>query len=243
MTGRSAGRAEKRPVSFTRLTPEELIGPLNDVERVYAPAELFVQGRMELAKRHPRVSIVGSRAATDMGLRRARRIARLLAKNGVVVVSGLATGIDTAAHDAAISSGGDTIGVIGTPLDRAYPKESAVLQERIAKEHLLVSQFPLGSAVHRGNFPQRNRTMALLCEATLIVEAQDRSGSLHQGWEALRLGRALVIMESSAKDERLTWPSEFLKYGAMVLTEDSLDAFNEILPPITQDRSVERAAF
>jgi DNA processing protein len=144
----------------------------------------------------------------------------------VVVVSGLARGIDTAAHRSAIESGGRTIAVLGTPLDQTYPRENAELQRLIMEEHLAVSQFPSGHPAGRTNFPRRNRTMALLTHATVIVEAAEGSGSLSQGWECLRLGRRLFIMRAVADTKSLAWPREMRKYGAEVLarTEELLDA-------------------
>ena len=94
-----------------------------------------------------------------------------------MVVSGLAEGIDTAAHQATLEAGGRTIAVLGTPLDQVYPKRNAALQHQLMREHLCVSQFPVGSPIHRRNCPLRNHTMALLADATVIIEATDTSGA------------------------------------------------------------------
>jgi DNA processing protein len=123
--------------------------------------------------------------------------------------------------------------VIGTALDQPYPKENAKLQEAIARDHLVVSQFPFGYPSLPQNFPLRNRTMALVTDATVIVEAGENSGTLHQGWEALRLGRTLFLMESVAENPALTWPSEMIGYGAQVLSRENLDAVIENLPAFT----------
>ena len=98
------------------------------------------------------------------------------------------------------------------------------------REHLVVSQFALGKPVQRKNFPMRNRTMALLSDATVIVEAGEKSGTLHQGWEALRLGRLLFILESVASDPSLTWPTQMIGYGAQVLSRENLAFFLEDIP-------------
>jgi len=216
-----------------RIRPDDLLGPLNGVERKHAPEWLYLAGDRELLRTGPRVSIVGTREASRGGLNRASRLARELAAKGVVVLSGLARGIDTAAHWAAIDAGGRTIAVLGTPLDQTYPRENAELQRLIAEKHLAVSQFPSGHHAARANFPRRNRTMALLTDATVIVEASEGSGSLSQGWEALRLGRRLFIMRAVAENRALSWPGEMTKYGAEILarTEDLLDA----LPPGVED--------
>jgi DNA processing protein len=223
--------SESRFMSYRELTPEELLGPLNDFETKHAPGVLFVAGSTELLQCGARVAIVGSRKPTPEGIARARRLSRLLAQRGDVVVSGLGMGIDTAAHEEAIASGGKTIAVLGTPLDEVSPRENASLQELIMREHLAVSQFPCGKAVGRGNFPLRNRTMALLSDATVIVEAQEGSGTLHQGWEAIRLGRGLFIAKSTAENPVLSWPKEMLHYGAEILADGSLEVFFDHLPP------------
>ena len=210
-------------------TSEKLLGYLNSSERANAPEVLWYAGHPELLSQLPRVSIVGSRTASAEALRRAAKLAAQLVAHGVTIVSGLARGIDGAAHRSAIENGGRTIAVIGTPLDRAYPPEHAELQWLIAREHLLVSQFPVGHPVSRSNFPRRNRTMALLSHATVIVEAGETSGTLSQGWEALRLGRPLFIMRSVAEDQRLKWPRKMLDYGGLVLSE--AEEVRESLPP------------
>lgn len=202
-----------------KFTPAEVLRPLNDAERRNAPEELYLEGDVGLLRSPPRVAVVGSRKPTSLGLRRAVRLCRLLAAEGVTVTSGLAAGIDTAAHQTAISAGGRTIAVLGTPIDEAHPKANRRLQETIGRDHLLVSQFPPSHPVLRGNFPRRNRTMALLCDASVIVEAGDSSGTLSQGWEALRLGRPLFILKSVIDHNELKWPREMLQYGARVLEE------------------------
>ena len=132
---------------------EELLGPLTTIEKVNAPPELYAAGDLRLLRGGVRVSIVGSRKATREGLGRAHRLARDLAGHGVYVVSGLAAGIDTAAHVGAIDGGGRTIAVMGTPLNRTYPKENEALADRIAREHLLVSQFGPGTVTKPFHFP------------------------------------------------------------------------------------------
>ncbi len=178
-----------------------------------------------------RVSIVGHRKATPGGIRSASQLASHLSKRHIVVVSGLDEGIDTAALTSAIKSGGRAIGVVATPLDRAYPKQNASLQDMIARDHLLISQFPQGTPARRRNFVLRNRTMALISDATVIVEAGETSGVLHQGWEALRLGRPLFIARTAADDPGLTWPAAMLGYGARILADETLDELFDSLPP------------
>ena len=215
---RKTMRKGDEPVISTYATEELLGRSLNDVENLYAAKTLFASGPMEIPLPRPRVSIVGTRQASEAGLKNARLIAEALAKKGVVIVSGLAKGIDTASHKAAIVSGGQTIAVLGSPLDRAYPHENAELQKEIVAHHLAISQFKVGQAVTRSNFPIRNRTMALISDVTIIVEAGEKSGSISQGWETLRLGRLLFLWKSLF-EAKLTWPEEMVKFGAMKLSD------------------------
>lgn len=217
----------------TRVTAQVLLGrPLNDVEDKFAPRSLNVKGPMQIPLPRPRVSIVGARKASQEGIAAAGIIAKELARMEVVIVSGLAEGIDTSAHEAAIAAGGQTIAVIGTPLNKTYPKKNMELQQRIMHDHLVISQFPIGHTTTPKDFVLRNRTMALISDATIIVEAGDSSGSLHQGWEALRLGRSLFIWKSILKDTNLKWPEKMMQYGAMELS-DPTDAM-EVLPSTLQ---------
>ena len=218
---------------FDEYTAEELLGPLNQVEQKNAPARLFVAGDRDVLAIGARVSIVGSRRPSALGLQESSRLAGELVRLGVVVVSGLAEGIDKAAHEAAIEAGGRTIAVLGTGLDQAFPAKNRALQERIMREHLAVSQFPVGSPFGRTKFPQRNRTMALLSDATVVVEAGEKSGTRHQGWEALRLGRPLFFLERFYGETSAPWPREMVEYGAQVLSIDSLDLLFELLPERT----------
>lgn len=219
------------PTSMPRITVRELLGrTLNDIEEKNAPRELFFAGDPSLLGRAPAVAVVGSRQATPEGVEVARSLARWLVARGVTVVSGLAEGIDTAAHEVAIAVGGRTVAVLGTSLSDGYPAKSLDLQRRIMRDHLALSQFPPETPVRRGNFPRRNRTMALVSDATVIVEAMDKSGALHQAWEALRLGRPLCIMRSQRDDPALAWPRELERYGAQVLDAGDWDALEAALP-------------
>ncbi|MBP8299382.1 MAG: DNA-protecting protein DprA [Planctomycetes bacterium] len=213
-----------------RWTPEDLLRPLSEAEQKHAPRDIFVAGDRDLLRAGPTVAIVGSRDATRAGLARADKLARLLVHQGVIIMSGLAEGIDTAAHLAAMRNGGRTIAVLGTPLDQCFPAKNRSLQQEIMRDHLAVSQFPSGTKVGRHTFPIRNRTMAFLSDATVIIEAKDGSGSLHQGWEAIRLGRPLFLAKSMFDDATLQFPREFEHYGAEVLTDETLASLIEQLP-------------
>jgi DNA processing protein len=181
---------------------------------------VFVAGDLSLVKQ-PCVSIIGSRKASALGERLARELAQALVEAGIVVMSGLAEGIDTAAMAAAIEVGGHTVGVIGTPLDKAYPAKNARLQERVYREHLLVSQFAPASQVRPGNFPMRNKLMCALSDGSVIVEASEGSGTIHQANECVRLGRWLFIARIIIDDDKLSWPGRFAKYERLVALEDA----------------------
>jgi DNA processing protein len=181
---------------------------------------LYYQGAWELTETRC-VAVVGSRKASEDGVRRAQQIARALVKRDFTVVSGLAEGIDTAAHTAALAEGGRTAAVIGTPLGVSYPKPNAALQARIAQEHLVISQVPVlryaRQAVPQNRlfFPERNVTMSALTEATIIVEAGETSGTLTQARAAFYQGRKLFILDSCFERPGLTWPHKFLAEGAI----------------------------
>ena len=214
--------------SFKKISLKDLLGrPLNDLEEKNAPKALYVQGAIEFPLCGPRVSIVGSRKASLNGLANSRMIASKLVSNDVLIVSGLAEGIDTSAHVAAIEQGGQTVAVLGTPLDKTFPAKNFELQQRMMRDYMAISQFAIGEPVKPKNFVIRNRTMALISDATVIVEASDKSGSLHQGWEAIRLGRPIFIWKDILKN-RVTWHKKMVDYGAIVL-EDPADVI-EVLP-------------
>lgn len=167
------------------------------------------------------ISIVGSRDCSPEGLKRAAKLAKGLVAKGFTIVSGLAKGVDTAAMEAALEAGGRTIGVIGTPIDQAYPKENQALQDKVAQRHLLVSQVPFYRyatepfTAHKIHFPQRNETMAALSEATVIVEASDTSGSLTQARACVQQGRKLFILNSCFERPGITWPAKYERDGAI----------------------------
>ena len=209
----------QKGIKTSSYTLEALLGPLNEVEEKYAPKELFVSGDLPIPLPSPRSAIIGSRKASPEGLKAASDIAKTLVRRGVIVVSGLAEGIDTSAHETTIEEGGQTIAVLGTSLDHVYPQKNALLQEIIMRHHLAISQFPTGYPTQPKNFVIRNRLMALISDASIIVEAGDTSGSLHQGWEALRLGRPLFIWKSIIENSSVIWPEKMLQYGAMILTD------------------------
>lgn len=177
------------------------------------------------------ISIVGARKVTENGKRRAARLAKELVEKNFTIVSGLAEGVDTAAHKSAIENNGRTIGVIGTPIDSYYPKENKELQDLIAESHLLISQVPFYRYkkehfnLHRHHFPRRNVTMASISKATVIVEASDTSGSLTQARACISQGKKLFILDSCFNNPKIKWPQTYQKKGAIRVktTSDILD--------------------
>jgi DNA processing protein len=186
---------------------------------------LYYSGDLGLISR-PCVSIVGAREASAQGRTRATRLARELVQRGVVIVSGLAKGIDTAAHLSTLASGGRTVAVIGTPLSKVSPVDNAPIQETIWRDHLLITPFPEGREVFPSNFPKRNRVMAALSDATVIVEANDDSGTLHQAVACQKLGRWLFILKSVV--EAREWPKRFLHIRNTVVLERTEQIFDAL---------------
>ncbi|MCA8165189.1 DNA-processing protein DprA [Burkholderia cepacia] len=186
------------------------------------PIEFFYsRGWFDLAFSHRSVAVVGTRSPSPEGIRRARKLVRMLVDEDITVFSGLAAGIDTIAHTTALERGGRTVAVIGTPITEVYPRENFELQETIAREHLVVSQVPIlryARQTFRGNrlfFPERNATMSALTDATIIVEAGETSGTLYQARAALHQKRKLFILDSCFHNPALTWPARFVEKGAI----------------------------
>lgn len=167
------------------------------------------------------MAVVGTRRPTPEGISRTKYLVKRLVKDKIVVVSGLARGIDTTVHNAAIENGGQTIAVIGTPLNCYYPPENKELQKRIAAEYLVISQVPFSRYAkqnyqkNRLFFPERNVTMSALTQATVIVEAGETSGTLIQAKAALSQKRKLFILENNFLNPALTWPKKFEALGAI----------------------------
>ena len=194
------------------------------------PPFLFYRGELDQGDAHS-VAVVGTRKPTTSGLRRARDIAAGLARQGTTVVSGLAEGIDSAAHTAAMDAGGRTVAVIGTGIRRHYPTTNRELQEQIGREHLVLSQFWPDSAPTRRSFPMRNAVMSGYAAATVVVEAAYRSGARMQARLALEHGRPVFLLDSLLDHD---WAQNYaLRPGAHVVhdAEGVLAVLDEILIP------------
>ena len=144
----------------TGVAPEVILGPLNKVEARFAPKQVFYRGDLEILQQAPRISVIGSRSADHNALHRTKVLSKTIVTHGGVVVSGLAHGVDTAAHKEAIERGGRTIAIVGTPPDDCYPKENTMLQERIGRDHLLLSQFAPGTPVTKKRGDRANSSIA-----------------------------------------------------------------------------------
>ena len=193
------------------------------------PAVLFLRGNpvrgLAAFSRGPAVAIVGSRKASPHAIQMAQELGRGLAVAGVTVVSGLALGVDAGAHVGAFDGGGFPVAVLGGGPDVVYPRANARLQGRIEAEGLLMSELPPGQRPFRWSFPARNRIMAGLCEATVVVEAAEGSGSLITTEFAEDLGRIVGAVPGPALWERSKGSNALLRSGAVVITrtEDILD--------------------
>lgn len=197
------------------------IGLLDD----QIPASLFYyKGDIGLLDSR-KISIVGARSAGRDGLKRAARIAKELVEQDFTIISGLAEGVDTAALTAAVENKGQVVAVIGTPINQYYPKKNKDLQDQIAMGHLLISEVPFlryrgeHFKMHRQHFPLRNRIMSALSEATVIVEASEKSGTLTQARAAIQQGRKLFILNSCFENTDISWPAFYEKKGAIRVRE------------------------
>ncbi len=204
-----------------------LLRPLPD-----RPPVLTVRGEVELLQR-PAVAVVGARNASLNGKAFARSLAQELAGAGLVVVSGLARGIDTAAHDGALAAGGATVAVIAAGIDVAYPPENAQLMARIAAEGAVVSERPLGAAARAKDFPRRNRVIAGLALGTVVVEAAPASGSLITARLAVEYGREVMAVPGSPQDPRHRGTNQLLREGAHLI-ESAADVMAVLEPLLRQ---------
>lgn len=204
--------------------------PQRLLESVDPPSLLYVNGDPTYLN-HPAIGIVGSRNATPQGLENARAFARVLADAGFSVVSGLALGIDAAAHEGALRSDtrSGTIAVIGTGIDRVYPASNKKLAHLITGNGCIVSEFPLGTAATASNFPRRNRLIAGLGQACLVVEAAPASGSLITARLAGELGRDIFAIPGSIHAPQYKGCHALIKQGAK-LVECAQDILEELSP-------------
>lgn len=189
------------------------------------PLILFYEGNLDALKL-PSLSVVGTRLATPYGLETIRHLLPTVISKGISIVSGLAQGIDVMAHQITFAACGVPIGVIGTGLDVVYPNRHAALQKQIANSGLLISEYPADSKPLRSHFPERNRIIAGLSSATLVIEAKKRSGNLITANLALQNNRDVLAVPGSIFSETAQGTNELLSLGAklVVQPEDILES-------------------
>ncbi len=183
------------------------------------PVTLWTAGRPAALAHAPRVAVVGTRASTALGERTTRRLVDALAECGASVVSGLARGIDTAAHAAALGAGAPTVAVLGTGVDVPYPRQNARLYDRVVAAGVVVAELPPGTTAVPGAFPRRNRIVAALADLVVVVEAPHRSGALITAAIAADLGRAVAAVPGSVESPTAAGTNLLLRDGAHVLAD------------------------
>ncbi|TWU17407.1 hypothetical protein Pla52o_52110 [Novipirellula galeiformis] len=198
-----------------------------------APPILFVHGEI-LANDELAVAIVGTRHATTYGLKQAERFGYAMARAGVTVVSGMARGIDSAAHEGALNGGGRTIAVLGSGLAEIYPSEHKPLAEKIAANGAVISEYAPHTKPHAGTFPQRNRLIAGLSLATLVIEAPDRSGALITARLACELNREVMALPGPVTSRMSRGCNQLIRDGAKLVQtiEDLLEGIGPMGSPI-----------
>lgn len=196
------------------------------------PLALYVRGAFLPADDHS-LGMVGSRKATHYGLNVADRLAYQLAQTGFTIVSGLARGIDTAAHQGALKAKGRTIAVLGAAIDQLYPPENAELADAIAQHGAVISEYPLGRQADRQTFPYRNRIISGLSQGVVVVEAGFKSGSLHTADAALEQGRSVFAVPGRIDHPSAKGTNFLIKNGAKLVDNvgDILEEFELLIPP------------
>ncbi|PZG18991.1 DNA processing protein DprA [Micromonospora craterilacus] len=192
------------------------------------PPFLFVRGAFAEADLRS-VAVVGTREATEDGVKRSGRMARLLVEEGVTVVSGLARGIDTAAHWATLSAGGRTLAVIGTGIRRCYPAENRELAEHIARDGAIVSQFWPDAPGATYTFPRRNVTMSGIAQGTVVIEASKTSGAKMQARLALEHGKKVFLLKSLTESQE--WARKYVATRSAIKVDDVADVVKQLNDP------------
>ena len=221
----AAAAAEPRAV----ITLGDPLYPPALLETADPPLLLYTQGRTELLRAEA-MAVVGSRNPTRQGIDNAREFSASLSQAGLTVVSGMALGIDAAAHEGGLDGAGSTVAVVGTGLDRVYPRRNLSLAHRIAQQGLMLSEFALGTPPLPANFPIRNRIIAGLSRGTLVVEAALQSGSLITARLALEAGRDVFAIPGSIHSPQSRGCHALIKQGAK-LVDSAQDVLEELNLP------------
>ena len=195
------------------------------------PRELFAIGR-ESALTKPRVAIVGTRNSTAYGERITRTLTRALVRGGASIVSGMARGIDGAAHRTALEVGGNTVAVLGTGVDVPYPVGHRELHRVIGEQGLVISENAVGATAQKGSFPKRNRIIAALAPVTIVVEAGFRSGALNTASQAIELGRTVAAVPGPIDSDQSRGSNQLLRDGAVLIAapDDALTLLGLSIP-------------
>ncbi|QNK54746.1 DNA-processing protein DprA [Paenibacillus sp. PAMC21692] len=210
------------------LTPFDAGYPFELKHIAQPPWVLYAKGRSELLER-PSVAIVGTRMPTAYGRHTADKLAQELSEAGITVVSGLARGIDSRAHEAALKGNGSTIAVLPTPIDTCYPPQNLSLFRNIGEQGLLVSETPLGTKLHPGQFHQRNRIIAGLACATIVVEGARRSGSLITAKFALDWNREIFAVPGPINSPKSEGPNVLIREERARIITGIDDIFDQLL--------------
>ncbi len=223
-------KAEKLGARLVTLLDDDYPAPLKEIHD--PPLALYVRGTLEPKDKHA-IALVGSRRTTHYGRTVADRLGYQLAKVGFTVISGLARGIDTAAHQGALKGGGRTGSVIGSALDKLYPPENAGLSDEIAKQGFVMSEFHMGVEPGRTTFPMRNRIVAGLCQGVVVVEAARGSGALITCKQATEQGRLVFAVPGRIDAATSRGCHDLIKDGAKLVddVDDILDELQYLIPP------------
>lgn len=237
--GLDASREEAAAAKFGArlITPVDAEYPAPLKNLYDPPLCLYVRGTLE-KKDDQALAIVGTRRASHYGSAQADRLAYQVAKAGFTVVSGLARGIDTVAHQAALKAGGRTLAVLGGAIDKLYPPENRELAEEITGNGALISEFPLGREPDRTTFPYRNRIVSGLSKGVLVVEAGLDSGAMNTAEQALEQGRSVMAVPGRVDMEGAQGTHRLIQNGARLVQDlsDILKEFEFLFPPVEQAR-------
>ncbi|MBL1211629.1 DNA-processing protein DprA [Geminocystis sp. GBBB08] len=228
---------EKNPNFWTLNEPEY---PQILLEIPSPPAILYYQGEKKLFENiNPLIGIVGTRKPTEHGRKWTYNISKILAENGFTVVSGLAEGIDTMAHRGCLDGGGKTIAVLGNGLDRAYPSHNRQLMSEIAEKGLILTEYDYGSQPERGNFPARNRIVAGLCRAILVMEAPEKSGALITARYANEFNRDVYTLPNTPDNLKARGCLRLIHHGAeVIITPEELLSSLGVIPSLNEGQQL-----
>ena len=231
---------QRKNISF--ITPASTSYPLN-LKNIYNnPLILYQKGEYTFTDEDIYVAIIGSRKATQYGVRTAQKISCELAKRGIIIVSGMAYGIDAAAHRGALDAGGKTVAVMGCGIDNIYPKSNEVLYKEILRNGCVISEYPPGTEAAPYMFPARNRIISGLCEGCVIVEAAQKSGALITAKLALEQNREVFAVPGNITSPESCGTNELIKNCAAKLITSYEDILAELVPSFNKQFVEEKPA-